>query len=104
MSAKRGAWYHPNLEPVNSNVSIFVVWNACVCKCSIVTNAAGSPWLLDELCNETWLFSEVVQILKVAQKLQVVFLVPKMVHVMFSFGQIFKKEIVPLLITPGLIN
>lgn len=70
-----------------------------MCKCSIVTNATGSPWLLDELHNETGLFFEVVQILKVVQKLQVAFLVPKMMCVMFSFGQIFRKEVMPLLIT-----
>ena len=70
-----------------------------MCKYSVVTNATGSPWLLDELHNETALFFEVVQVLKVAQKLQVAFLVPKMMHVMFSFGQIFRKEVMPLLIT-----
>jgi len=70
-----------------------------MCRCSVVTNATGSPWLLGEWCNEKWLVFEVVQILKVAQKLQVAFLVPKMMHVMFSFGQIFRKEVMPLLIT-----
>lgn len=48
------------------SVVIFVVRNAHTCKCRVVTNAAGSPWLLDELHNETWLFFEVVQILRVA--------------------------------------
>lgn len=47
--------------------------------CCLVTNAAGTPGLLDELHKEMWLLFEVVQILVggEAQKLQAVFLEPK---------------------------
>lgn len=45
-----------------------------------MTNATGTPGLLDELHKEMWLLFKVVQILKGgggAQKLQAVFLEPK---------------------------
>lgn len=61
------AWCCANLDSFNVNAVIFVVWDACLCKCSAVTNAAGAAVQLEELCNETWLlffFFEAVQILK----------------------------------------
>lgn len=49
------AWCCANLDSFNVNAVIFVVWDACLCKCSAVTNAAGAAVQLEELCNETWL-------------------------------------------------
>lgn len=79
-SSNCDAWYCANLDSLNGNVVIFMAWDACVCKCCVVTNAAGTPGLLDELHKEMWLLFKVVQILKGgggAQKLQAVFLEPK---------------------------
>lgn len=63
-SSNCGASYYANLDSLNVNVVIFMAWDACICKCCVVTNAAGTPGLLDELHKEMWLLFEVVQILK----------------------------------------
>lgn len=64
----------------------------CVWLMPLESLAPG--WLQSEL----QLFSEGLGALKVV-KPQVVFLVPKVLRVTFGFGQIFKKEVTPWLIT-----
>lgn len=71
--------------------------------CCVVTNAAGTPGLLDELHKEMWLLFEVVQILVGggwgSTKASSSVFRTKMLHVMLSFEQVLRKKVMLLLVT-----
>lgn len=49
-SSNCSAWCCADLNSLNVSIIVFVVWDACLCKCRAVNNAAVQ---LEELCNKT---------------------------------------------------